>query len=100
MEWLSKILENPLYALLFGESGIVAGILSLISLKRKRKENLTVDLNKKVTEKRYNLEFESNPIIDWHEEYDEFEFHTEEFYETYLKTIEEKKKRGDRIDYK
>jgi hypothetical protein len=46
------------------------------------------------------LEFESNPIIDKHEEYEELDFNSDEYYITFLKTIEEKKKGGDEFEYK
>ena len=48
----------------------------------------------------YNLEFAYNPITDKEEEYDSLDFDTEEYYITFLKTIEEKKKAGDKFEYK
>ncbi len=104
MERFNQILENPLYIILFGSGGVLIIIITLISLRSKKDNgiNISIDINKEKQDdvsninsdetknKEYNLEFESNPIIDKTEEYDSLDFDTEEYYITFLKTIEEK----------
>jgi len=114
MERFNQILENPLYIILFGSGGVLIIIITLISLRSKKDNgiNISIDINKEKQDdvsninsdetqnKEYNLEFESNPIIDKTEEYDSLDFDTEEYYITFLKTIEEKKKAGDKFEFK
>ncbi len=114
METFNQILENPLYIFLFGSGGVLIIIITLISLRSKKDNriNIIIDINKEKQDgvsninsdetknKEYNLEFESNPIIDKTEEYDSLDFDTEEYYITFLKTIEEKKKAGDKFEFK
>lgn len=114
MEILGQILQNPLYIILFGSGGVIIIIITLISLKNKKENgiNINIDVNNEKPDnssninlnetehKEYNLEFESSPIIDKREVYDSLNFDTEEYYITFLKTIEEKKKAGDKIDFK
>ncbi len=114
METFNQILENPLYIILFGSGGVLMIIITLISLRSKKDNgiNISIDINKEKQDdvsninsnetknKEYNLEFESNPIIDKTEEYDSLDFDTEEYYITFLKTIEEKKKAGDKFEFK
>lgn len=114
MELFNQLLENPLYVILFGSSGVLAIIIALIALKNKKgngvninidihsdKKNGDNDYNTSETKKeRYNLEFETNPIVDKQEEYEYLDFTSEEYYITFLKTIEEKKKAGDKLEYK
>lgn len=114
MEIFNQILENPLYIILFGSGGVLIIIITLISLRSKKDNgiNISIDINKEKQDdvsninsdetknKEYNLEFESNPIIDKTEEYDSLDFDTEEYYITFLKTIEEKKKAGDKFEFK
>lgn len=114
METFNQILENPLYIILFGSGGVLIIIITLISLRSKKDNgiNISIDINKEKQDdvsninsdetknKEYNLEFESNPIIDKTEEYDSLDFDTEEYYITFLKTIEEKKKAGDKFEFK
>lgn len=114
MEIFKQILENPLYIILFGSGGVLIIIITLISLKNKKDNgiNISIDINKEKQDdvsninsdqtknKEYNLEFKSNPIIDKTEEYDSLDFDTEEYYITFLKTIEEKKKAGDKFEFK
>lgn len=114
METFNQILENPLYIFLFGSGGVLIIIITLISLRSKKDNgiNISIDINKEKQDdvsninsdetknKEYNLEFESNPIIDKTEEYDSLDFDTEEYYITFLKTIEEKKKAGDKFEFK
>lgn len=114
METFNQILENPLYIILFGSGGVLIIIITLISLRSKKDNriNIIIDINKEKQDgvsninsdetknKEYNLEFESNPIIDKTEEYDSLDFDTEEYYITFLKTIEEKKKAGDKFEFK
>ena len=114
METFNQILENPLYIFLFGSGGVLIIIITLISLRSKKDNriNIIIDINKEKQDgvsninsdetknKEYNLEFESKPIIDKTEEYDSLDFDTEEYYITFLKTIEEKKKAGDKFEFK
>ncbi len=167
MELLKQILENPLYLVLFGSGGIVIAIISLISLKSKKEEKISINIDVNSDKKRNdnlngnetkcegcNLRSESNPIIDKSEEnnyidfasdenksdlepefvidkpekydhldsaldenesnlepefdptmyksedYEIFDFNTEEYYVAFLKTVEEKKKAGDEFEYK
>lgn len=114
MEIFNQILENPLYIILFGSGGVLIIIITLISLRSKKDNgiNISIDVNSEkrgdvssinsneTKNKEYNLEFESNPIIDKTEEYDSLNFDTEEYYITFLKTIEEKKKAGDKFEFK
>ena len=114
METFNQILENPLYIILFDSGGVLIIIITLISLRSKKDNgiNISIDINKEKQDdvsninsdetknKEYNLEFESNPIIDKTEEYDSLDFDTEEYYITFLKTIEEKKKAGDKFEFK
>ncbi len=117
---LNELLNNPLYSILFGSGGILVILLTLFSFKNKsekeyknKKENEihinigvngdsnTKDVNSDGEKNRdYNFEFDINPIIDVQEEYDSLDFNSEDFYVTYLKTIEEKKKAGDKFEYK
>ena len=92
METFNQILENPLYIILFGSGGVLIIIITLISLRSKKDNgiNISIDINKEKQDdvsninsdetknKEYNLEFESNPIIDKTEEYDSLDFDTEE----------------------
>ncbi len=114
MELFKQLLENPVYVLLFGSSGVLAIIIALIALKNKKENgiNINIDVNSdkkdsnndfntsETKNKGYNLEFETNPIVDKKEEYDYLDFTSEEYYVTFLKTIEEKKKTGDKLEYK
>lgn len=107
MEIFEYLLGNPLYIVLCGSGGILVIIISLIALKNKKENgisiNIDVNSNKnrsKIRDQEYNLEFESKPIIDKREEYDYLDFDSEEYYVTFLKTIEEKRKRGDKFEYK
>jgi len=108
MEIFSHIISNPLYSLIFGSGGVAIIFFTILGLKKKDKNiNIKIDVNgnrKKDEEAKkdtnYNLEFESNPIIDKHEEYEELDFNSDEYYITFLKTIEEKKKGGDEFEYK
>lgn len=114
MELLNQLLENPLYAILFGSGGVLAIIVALIALKNKKENgiNINIEVNSdnkgrdndfntgETKSEGYNLEFETNPIVDKQEEYDYFDFTSEDFYITFLKTIEEKKKAGDKLEYK
>ena len=109
MEFFNHIVSNPFYSFLFGSGGIVIIICTIIELKNKKDRNINIEIdvndNKNVdkdTKKHinYNLEFASNPIIDKHEEYEELDFDSDEYYITFLKTIEEKKKGGDEFEYK
>lgn len=82
---LKQILENPLYALLFGSGGVLAVVIALILPKNKKENgiNINIDVNSesnrndtdlKTNETKnegYNLEFESNPIVDKQEEYED-----------------------------
>jgi hypothetical protein len=108
MEIFSHIISNPLYSLIFGSGGVAIIFFTILGLKKKDKNiNIKIDVNgnrKKDEEAKkdtnYNLEFESNPIIDKHEEYEKLDFNSDEYYITFLKTIEEKKKGGDEFEYK
>lgn len=105
MEVLNLILENPLYITLFGSGGVLIIIITLISFRNKKENgiNISIDINskkQKTKNKDYNLEFGSNPFIDKNEEYDSLDFDTDEYYITFLKTIEEKKKAGDKFEFK
>lgn len=114
MEIFKQILENPLYIILFGSGGVLIILITLITLRNNKDNgiNISIDVNSEKQDdvsiinsdetknKEYNLEFESNPIIDKTEEYDSLDFDTEEYYITFLKTIEEKKKAGDKFEFK
>lgn len=111
MEIFSQIVSNPLYLFLFGSGGVLVIVLTIISLKNKKDNgiNINIDVNSNETKDagsdidkdvKYNLEFAPNPIIDKHEEYEQLDFTSDEYYITFLKTIEEKKKGGDKIEYK
>lgn len=110
MEIFSQIVSNPLYLFLFGSGGVLVIVLTIISLKNKKDNgiNINIDVNSNETkdagsdiekDAKYNLEFAPNPIIDKHEEYEQLDFTSDEYYITFLKTIEEKKG-GDKIEYK
>lgn len=108
MEIFRQIISNPFYSFLFGSGGVIIVICTIMGLKNKKDSNVNVkiDVNCKKKDKdaekatNYNFEFDSNPIIDKHEEYEELDFNSEEYYITFLKTIEEKKKGRDEIEYK
>ena len=108
MEIFNNIISNPLYSLIFGSGGVAIIVFTILGFKKKDKNiNIKIDVNddrKKDEEAKkdtnYNLEFESNPIIDKHEGYDELVFNSDEYYIAFLKTIEEKKKGGDEFEYK
>lgn len=114
MEICKQILENPLFLILFGSGGIVIIIITIISLRSKKEDRININIDvsgekpnnignvnfDEPQNKDYNLEFEKKPIIDKSEEYDSLDFNTEEYYITYLKTIEEKKKAGDKFEFK
>ena len=108
MEIFNNILSNPLYSLIFGSGGVAIIVITILGFKKNDKNiNIKIDVNddrKKDEEAKkdtnYNLEFESSPIIDKHEEYEELDFNSDEYYITFLKTIEEKKKGGDEFEYK
>lgn len=115
MEIFKQIIANPLFAFLFGSGGILVIVIAIVSLIKNKKENginINIDVNSEkksdvkdissdeTKNKGYNLEFEPNPIIDKREEYDYHDFKSEDFYVTFLKTIEEKKKAGDKFEYK
>lgn len=113
MEIFNLILENPLFIILFGSGGVVIIIVTLFSLRKKNGGiTINIDINSdkqddvsninsdETKNKKYNLDFEFNPIIDKTEEYDSLNFDTEDYYITFLKTIEEKKKAGDKFEFK
>ena len=108
MEIFNNIISNPLYSLIFGSGGEAIIVFTILGFKKKDKNiNIKIDVNddrKKDEEAKkdtnYNLEFESNPIIDKHEEYEELDFNSDEYYITFIKTIEEKNKGGDELEYK
>ena len=114
MELFKQLLENPLYIILFGSGGILAIIVAIIALRNKKENGISIsidingdkkdsnnDLNtSEAKNEEYILEFETNPIVDKTEEYDYLDFTSEEYYVAFLKTIEEKKKAGDKVEYK
>lgn len=116
MDKIAQIISNPLYCLLFGGGGILIIALTIIPLFRKNKEkkkddniNINIDINNSNpnfnnndnrNNNTYNLEFETRPVVDKHEEYQEMKFREEEYYISFLKTIEEKRKEGDKVEYK
>ena len=112
MEMFSRIISNPIYLFFFGSGGVLIVVLTLFSLKSSHHNNdinINIDVNSNETKDKdidagkntkHNLEFAPNPIIDKKGEYEKFDFNSDEYYITFLKTIEEKKKGRDIVDYK
>lgn len=112
---ISEIIENPMFVLVFGSGGVLLGIGTLVgivvSIKRKKERNegesfnLNGDNGNLFTAggegntRGYRLTIEDFPIKEKGEEYQGLEFESEDFYTTFLKTVEEKKRKGDCITY-
>ncbi len=97
MEFIKLIVDNPIYTLLFGGGGIlIIAVNIMIYLKN--------DKNNKNNKNNINNDTSQKPSVthigvDNTEDYEECDFNSDEFYIRYLKTIEEKKKGKDKIEY-
>ncbi len=111
VEFFNQIVSNPLYIFLFGSGGVLVIVLAIMAHKNKKDGDININIDVNSNEAtgedssigknpKYNLEFAPNPIIDKREEYEKLDFGSDEYYINFLKTIEEKKKKGDKIEYK
>lgn len=111
-ELITSIIQNPLYLILFGSGGILVVIVAIIALGKNGKDKGGINIGINIAQeqkppraqaensgKDYNLDIEDFPEVDKLEEYQHFGYNTDEYYITFLKTIEEKKKAGDDITY-
>lgn len=104
--FLSRLMGSPLYLFLFGSGGTLIIVLTVISLLKKssRISAFISKLGKDAAQKNETphnhtkapLPESPSPI----EEYDEYPFHSDEFFVTFLKTVEEKKKGEDIVEYR
>lgn len=85
MKILNIIMNSALYKFIFGDEGILSFLFEAISFR-----------SNKCTKR--NSAFK--PLVDKDEEYKKWNFDSEEFYILFLKEIEEKKRGGDKIEYK
>jgi len=109
-EIINTIITNPIYLILFGSGGTLVVIVAIIALK-KGGDRINIGINigqdqkppsptsDADSQKDYNLDIEDFPEVDKLEDYQHHGYNTEKYYITFLKTVEEKKKAGDDIEY-
>lgn len=111
IEILEQIINHPLYLILFGGGGIVVVLLTLKDVKRKneRKSEINIDINISNGENKtikkldpdtsYDFKIDGISQIDMSMQYKQLDFSSDEYYEMFLKSIEEKKRGRDIVKY-
>ena len=126
----SEIINSPIYLFFFGTGGVAVVLLTILSIYIKMHPNPNLKENQRRSKRSFQsgsiaynevtIHFDSSAVpkidsssiqqsldssfyrsrISKETRYPKISFSKEEFYENFLETIEVKRKKGDKIDYK
>jgi hypothetical protein len=137
---INAIIENPMYILAFGSTGVLSVLLALLAFRNRKNNkeekkrndtnkneiNINIDLNGKEEDKNHSIKVEDNKNMNTHlkymdkqeekhdspaieldsddktkinNEYQKYDFSSEEYYVAYLTDVVEKKRGGDSVEF-